>query len=166
MNQTQTFTFQTLPTTVAELQALPEYSLDSPFKTCALALVALMQYQANTNECLAMLDALRGPDPMSPYAKQFLRDRLTGKQYKVSSFFAGSSVQNSYKPSVPYTISVSDNPYSYPEANWATLYVQSSGADSPRPMKFRLKPSTGQWFLNDIQCLSDIRIPAADDPWA
>ena len=25
--------------------------------------------------------------------------------------------------------------------------------------------STGQWFLNDIQCLSDIRTPAAYDPW-
>lgn len=166
MNQTQTFTFNSLPQSVADLQALPEYSMDSPFKTCALALLALMNYEANPQVTEQMIDALRGPDPMTQYGKQFLRDRLRGKQYKVGSFFAGATVQNGYKPSTPYIISVSDNPYSYPEANWATLYVQSSGADSPRPMKFRSKPSTGQWFLNDIQCLSDIRIPAEQDPWA
>ena len=33
-------------------------------------------------------------------------------------------------------------------------------------IKLRKKPSTGQWFLNDIQCLSDIRVPASEDPWA
>ena len=35
-----------------------------------------------------------------------------------------------------------------------------------RSIKLRKKPSTGQWFLNDIQCLSDIRVPASEDPWA
>jgi len=46
------------------------------------------------------------------------------------------------------------------------MYVTSGGADSPRPIKLRKKPSTGQWFLNEIQCLSDIRTPVAADPWA
>ena len=49
---------------------------------------------------------------------------------------------------------------------WATMFVKSSGADSPRQIKLRKKPSTGQWFLNDIQCLSDIKVPANLDPWA
>lgn len=53
----------------------------------------------------------------------------------------------------------------YAEENWATLYVTSCGADNPRPIKLRKKPSTGQWILNDIQCLSDIRIPVEEDPW-
>ena len=44
--------------------------------------------------------------------------------------------------------------------------MTSGGADNPRPIKLRKKPSTGQWFLNDIQCLSDIRVPVAEDPWA
>lgn len=166
MNQSVTFTFEKLPQNVAELQALPEYSLDTPFKTAALALLALTKWESNPEECHAMLDSLRGPAPMSTYDKQFLRDRLRGKEYKVKSFFAGASVDNSYTPSLPYTVTVSDNPYSYPEENWATLYMKSAGADSPRPIKFRKKPSTGQWFLNDIQILADIRIPKADDPWA
>lgn len=166
MNKTETFTFSKVPQSVAELQQLPEATLDSPFKTTALAMLVLMRWEEDQEGCYSMLDFLRGPDPMSPFAKQFLRDRLTGKAYKVASFFAGATVENSYKPSLPLTISVSDNPYSYPDDKWATLYLKSAGADSVRPVKLRKKPSTGQWFLNDIACLSDIRVPAADDPWA
>jgi hypothetical protein len=44
--------------------------------------------------------------------------------------------------------------------------VKSSGADQPREFKLRLMPSTGQWFINDILALGDIRIPVSDDPWA
>ena len=50
--------------------------------------------------------------------------------------------------------------------NRAMLYVKSSGADNPCGIKLRRKPSTGQWFLNDIRCLSDIKEPAEEDPWA
>ena len=48
---------------------------------------------------------------------------------------------------------------------YLTLYVNCSGADSPRPLKLRKKPSTGQWFLWEQQLLAGIRIPAAADPW-
>ena len=113
-----------------------------------------------------MINVLKGPEPLSPFEKQFLNDRLSGKEYKVTSFFAGATVQNNYTPTEPYTITISDNPYSYPDENWATMHLQSAGADSLRQIKFRRKPSTGQWFLNEIQCLSDIRTPAAADPWA
>lgn len=165
-NKSEKFTFAALPTSVESLMALPEASLDSPFKTAALTLAALMHFENNPDVCYAMLDALRGPDPMTPYAKSFIKDRLRGKMYVVKSFFEGATVENSYAPAEPYTVTISENPYSYPEENWATLFVQSAGADSPRSMKFRRKPSTNQWFLNDIQCLSDIRIPAESDPWA
>ena len=103
---------------------------------------------------------------MSPYDKSFIRDRLMGKPYKVKSFFAGATPENGYTPNRPLAITVSSNPYSFDNDNWATMYVVSSGADSPRPVKLRLKPSTNQWFINDIECLSDIRVPASEDPWA
>lgn len=165
-NRSEQFTFPNLPTDVASLMALPEATLDSPFKTAALTLVALLQYENNPETCFAMIDALRGPDPMTAMGRSFIKDRMEGKAYKARSFFAGATVANNYTPTAPYTITVSSNPYSYPDPNWATLFVQSAGADSLRQIKMRLKPSTGQWFLNDIQCLSDIRTPAADDPWA
>ncbi len=166
MNQSETFTFRTLPGNLAELQALPEASLDSPFKTAALTLAALCSFEKNEYAVHEMLDFLKGPESLSAFEKQFLRDRLTGKTYKSFSFFAGAAPDNNYQPSMPYQITVTSSPYSFPEENWATLYVQSGGADSPRPLKFRKKPSTGQWFLNEIQCLSDIRTPQAEDPWA
>ncbi|MBP5451113.1 MAG: hypothetical protein J6Y16_02630 [Treponema sp.] len=162
----ESFAFESLPKNVQELKALPQASLDSPFKTAALTLAVLCHYEQNPDETFEMLNFLKGPEPLSTYEKQFIKERLAGKFYKVKSFFAGATPQNNYEPSTPYTITVSDNSYSYPEENWATLYLQSGGADSPRPIKFRKKPSTGQWFLNEIQCLSDIREPVASDPWA
>jgi len=98
--------------------------------------------------------------------KQFLQDRLRGKGYKPRSFFAGATPENAYSPTMPYSITVSENPYSFYNENWATLYVTSGGADTPRQIKLRKKPSTGQWFLNEIQCLADIRVPKEEDPWA
>ncbi len=162
----ETFSFPSLPSNVSQLQALPEASLDSPFKTAALTLVALCRYEQSPEDAIAMLNFLKGPVDLSMFEKQFIKERLDGKTYKVRSFFDGATPQNGYMPSMPYTISVCDNPYSYPDENWATMYVTSGGADNPRGIKLRKKPSTGQWFLNEIQCLSDIRVPVADDPWA
>lgn len=165
-NHTESFTFAALPTNVAELQALPEASLDSAFKTTALTIVALCAYEKDPDACIEMLNFLKGPAEVSTYEKGFIKERLNGKFYKTFSFFEGATPANGYKPTTPYVIKVSENPYSFDEENWATLYVTSGGADNPRPIKLRKKPSTGQWFLNDIQCLADIRIPVADDPWA
>lgn len=165
-NTTEQFTFASLPTSVEELKALPEATLDSPYKTAALAIAAICNYEKDVDATIAMLDFLRGPEPMSPYDKQFIKERLVGKYYKSFSFFEGATPANNYKPATPYVLKVSSNPYSFQNENWAVLYLTSGGADSPRPIKLRQKPSTGQWFLNDIQCLSDIRVPVAEDPWA
>lgn len=165
-NESKTFKFNAIPATVGDLRELPEASLDTPFKTTALAILALLNYKTNPEETFGMLDYLNGPDEVNPSFRSFISDRLTDKEYKPFSFFEGATPKNEYKPDMPYTITVSSNPYSFDEENWAIMYVQSSGADEPRPVKLRKKPSTGQWFVNDIQCLADIRIPVAADPWA
>ena len=64
-NQTVTFTFQALPESLAQMQALPEASLDTPFKTAALTVCALCAYGADKNIGLEMLNWLRGPRPMN-----------------------------------------------------------------------------------------------------
>ena len=165
-NEKHEFTFEAIPATLSELQALPEASLDDPFKTTALAVLVLCLYEQDKKTMFEMLDFLNGPDDVSTYTKNFISERLDGKAYKAFSFFKGATPANSYKPEVPYKITVTSNPYSFKEENRAILYVQSSGADAPRGITLRKKPSTGQWFVNDIQILSDIRIPASEDEWA
>lgn len=165
-NHTETFTFDALPQTLEALQALPEAKLDTAFKTTALTILALSRYESDPQTAYAMLSWLKGPDDFSTSEKSFLQDRLRGKEYKVRSFFEGATPENDYTPNKPYVISVIENPYSFDNENWATLYVTSGGADNPRNIKLRKKPSTGQWFLNDIQCLSDIRLPKSEDKWA
>ena len=166
MNNSETFVFSQLPQNKEELMALPEADLLSAYKTAALSMVALLAYEKNPETCFSMLDALRGPEPLSAYGKSFIKERLEGKEYKIKSFFNGATAQNGYEPTTPYTITVTDNPNSFAEENWATVYVKSAGADSERGIKLRKKPSTGQWFLNDLLCLSDIKTPVAADPWA
>lgn len=162
----ETFTFSIIPRSVEELKSLPESDLSTPFKTCALTMLVLLNYDNDVNATIEMLNYLKGPEPVNAFQAQFLRDRLNGKGYVVRSYFEGSSPQNNYIPNEPLKITVYDNPYSYPEAGWATLHMDSTGADSPRQIKCRLKPSTNQWFMVENMALSDIRTPVANDPWA
>ena len=165
-NRTETFTFAALPAQLSELKTFPEAALTSPFAAAALSLAALASFGRAPEAAYEMLDFLKGPEPLSPYEKQFIRERLDGKDYKILSYFDGATPANGYTPDRPYRIRVSAGPYSYPEENWATMLVHSGGADSPRQIRLRRKPSTGQWFLVELQCLSDVRVPAAADPWA
>ena len=165
-NRSERFSFTAVPQNLSELQALPEATLDTPFKTAALTILALCLYKDNPDIVLEMLDFLKGPESVSPYEKQFIKERLTDKYYIPFSYFIGATPENGYAPSAPFTIEVFENPYSFDNENWATLWVKSGGADNMRSIKLRKKPSTGQWFLNDIQCLSEIRVPKEADPWA
>lgn len=166
LNKKEKFTFAALPTSVEELKAMPEISLDTPYKTVALTLAVLCNFKNDPEATYAMLDVLRGPDPMSPAVKQMIAERLTDAEYKPFSFFEGAKPDNDYTPDKPYKITVMSNTYSFDNENWAHLLVQSNGADSERKIVLREKPSTKQWFLNDIQCLADIRIPTSQNPWA
>ena len=161
----KTYTFYNLPENLQDLQSLPEANLKDPYGVAALTIAALCRYETNPDACFEMLNWLKGPDGLSTYEKQFIRERLQGKTYKPRSFFQGATPQNSYAPTQPYKLTPVSNPYSFQESGWATIYLRSGGADSERPIKLRQKASTGEWFLNDIQCLSDIRTPANEDPW-
>ena len=160
----KTFTFAKLPENLAELQAMPEAALKDPYATAALTVAVLCHYEKNVDETIEMLNFLKGPQPLSPFEVQFLRDRLVGKSYVPRSYFAGTSPANNYEPSVPYTVTVTENPYSFNEDKYALLWIKSSGADTPRQIKMRAKGDT--WYLWEQFLLPDIRIPAAQDPWA
>ena len=109
-NQTVTFTFQALPESLAQMQALPEASLDTPFKTAALTVCALCAYGADKNIGLEMLNWLRGPRPLNGQEISFLNDRFRdGKSYIPFSYFVGASPENGYTPRQPFTLLVGSN---------------------------------------------------------
>ena len=160
----RSFVFKSLPQNLEELKSLPEFAMSDPFMTAALTVAVLCRYEADPNAAVEMLNALKGPRPLSTYEIQFLRDRRAGKGYKPYSFFHGASPANNYTPDQPYTITIRDDPYSYQNEGYARLQLQSFGADNPRPITLRQKGE--QWLLWEQMLLSDIRTPAKDDPWA
>lgn len=158
--------FAELPTTLSQLQALHEAALKEPQHTAALTVIALCAYPHDPDAALQMLSYLQGPRELSVFDKQFLADRFRDKDYVPRSYFDGATPQNNYTPTRPYTLTFFENPYSRSNEGYLTLHVRSGGADSPRQLKLRQKPSTGQWFLWEQFLLSDIRTPVANDPWA
>ena len=150
-----------LPGSAAEIKPA-----STPQQTAAYAVAALVRYTEDAEAGVAMLDVLRGPRPLNNFNKQLLRDQLRGKEYTARSYFDGANPGNNYTPSMPYTLTVSENPSSYQNEGYARLLLKSGGADSPRFITLRLKPSTGEWYLWEYEgLLAGIRIPAKDDPW-
>ncbi len=163
--ETRKFTFEKLPDTLEELNSLPEVSLDDPFKAAALTVCALCTYTKNREEGIKMLNFLKGPKPLTNMDIQFINDRfMDDRSYVIFSYFEGTTPDNNYTPSVPYTLNISDNAYSYQEEGYVSLSLTSSGADSPR--KITLRQKGNQWFLWQQYLLPDIRKPKNKDPWA
>lgn len=61
----ETFVFTALPESLAQMQALPEASLSTPFQTAALTVCALYAYAADKQIGTEMLNWLRGPRPLN-----------------------------------------------------------------------------------------------------
>ena len=160
----QTFTFDALPESLAEMKALPEASLKTPFQAAALTVCALCAYAAVPQIGLEMLNFLKGPQPLSTMQTQFLRDRFMDGKHIPFSYFKGAVPSNNYTPNKPFTVTVKTNPYSYNTEGYAMLYIHSGGADSDRSVQLRRKGD--QWFLWEQHLMVGIRTPAALDPWA
>ena len=162
----ETFTFTSLPESLAEMQALPEASLDTPFKTAALTVCALCAYAADKEIGTEMLNWLRGPRPLNGQDISFLNDRFRGNRtYIPFAYFAGAKPENDYTPTEPFTITIESNHTTDAEQGYAKLFIPCGGADSPRPIKLRMK-GDGKWLLWEQYLLTDIRQPKSSDPWA
>lgn len=161
-----TITFDKLPDNLAELQAMPEASLNEPEYTAALFLAVMMHYPVNKEETYEMLEFLKGPYGLSTYEKQFLADRMSdGQEYVVRSFFNGTSPDNDYTPTMPYTVET-ERGFDQELDGRMKIFITSSGADTKRHILLRHKPSTNQWFIEDQMLLAMIRAPKSQDPWA
>lgn len=166
-SRSEVFSFAALPESLAELQALPEASLDTPYKTAALTVLALCAYAAEKDIGTDMLNFLRGPRPLNGQELSFLNDRFRGgKNYLPFTYFAGAVPENNYTPTKPYTVTVISNHISGEEAGYMKLFIPCGGADDPRPIKLRQRGSDGKWFLWEQYLLTGVRTPKSDDPWA
>jgi len=166
----QSISFQALPTTQAAFAALPQAGMTSPYHTAAMYVVALNAYASNKTEAIAMMNFLKGPQPLSPRDLSMLTDSMERDPGKgpllAQSYFSGATPENDYTPSQPYTVVVSDNTYSFQNQGYAKLFVQCGGADSPRPITLR-QAKEGKWFLwEQNMLLSGIKKSASSNPWA
>jgi len=161
----ETFTFAALPESLAEMKALPEATLASPFATAALTVCALCVYAADKSIGTEMLNFLRGPRPLSNHDISFLNDRFSDGHHVPFSYFKGAVPANDYTPDTPFTITVTSGPYSDANEGYKKLYIKSGGADSPREIVLR-RLGDGRWMLWDQFLLVSIRKPKSDDPWA
>lgn len=165
-NKKEKIVFNSLPETYEQFISLPQASLSTPYETAAMAVLALCFYPKDKELCYKMIEFLYGPRQMNGADKQFIADRFRAKDYVPRSYFAGATPSNDYQPVAPYTVEVSENQYSYDEQGFAKLFIQSGGADSPRPIKLR-KAKDGKWYLWEYSSiLLDIRQPESANPWA
>ena len=164
-NKKEKIVFKNLPSTLEEFTSLPQAALSTPFDTAAMTVLAFCYYPQNKDLALQMVNYLRGPRPLSGGDISFIADRFRDSDYVPRSYFEGSTPANDYTPAEPYTIIVSENPYSYQNEGYATLYITSGGADSPRSVQMR-KAKDGKWYLWEQFILVGIRQPESSNPWA
>lgn len=167
LSKKETFTFTSLPESLEEMQNLPEASLETPYQTAALTVLALCAYAAEREIGTQMLNWLRGPRPLNGQEISFLNDRFRdGKTYLPFTYFVGAKPDNNYTPDEPYEIIVESNHTSAAEDGYMKLYIPCGGADAPRPIKLRQRGSDKKWFLWEQYLLTGVQTPKAADPWA
>ena len=163
-NRTKDIVFARLPENFAEFTQLPQAALTDPFDTAAMTVLALCFYPQDRDTSIQMLNFLKGPQPLSEYEKSFIRDRFMDSDYVPRSYFVGATPNNDYKPSQPYTVRVSENPYTYQAEGYAQMYLTSGGADSQRYVRLR-HAKDGKWYLWEQFILVGIRPPESTNPW-
>ena len=164
-NKKEKIVFSSLPSSFEEFASLPQAALSTPFETAAMTVLAFCYYPQNKDLALQMVNFLRGPRPLSGGDISFIADRFRDSDYVPRSYFEGSTPANDYTPAEPYTIIVSESPYSYQNEGYATLYITSGGADAPRSVQMR-KAKDGKWYLWEQFILVGIRQPESSNPWA
>lgn len=159
--------FDKFPQTVDEMKAMPNYDQKNEYAVAAFTVAALLRYAANKEDGKAMLNTLKGPEDLSNLDLQLMDEKLAGGDYVIRSYFKGAEPENDYTPKTPWTVEIMEFKTSRDTENYLHLYIPSGGADNPRQVQLRLKPSTGEWFIWTFQgLLMDVRVPISEDKWA
>lgn len=157
--------FGELPSTYEEFVALPQAGLSTVFDTAAMTVLALCFYPKDPELSMKMYAFVSGPRTINNAEYSFIKDRFRDYDYVPRSYFTGAVPSNDYKPSEPYTVRVSENPYTYQNEGYAKMFLRSGGADTERFVMLR-KAKDGKWYLWEQFILVGIREPESNNPWA
>ncbi len=157
--------FDELPTSYDEFIALPQASLTTVYDTAAMTVLALCFYPSDPELSIKMYEYVSGPRTINNTEYSFIKDRFMDYDYVPRSYFTGATPANDYKPSEPYTVRVSENPYTYENDGYAKMFLTSGGADTERFVMLR-KGKDDKWYLWEQFILVGIREPDSNSPWA
>ena len=108
-------------------------------------------------------ECVSAADPSLPGSRmRFVEERLQGREYLTQSYFAGTAPESGYRLQPgPLVIRFSTNPYSGDASQGRVkLFVQCSGADSPRPVTVA-RNAEGTWTAVEwSSLLLGVRPPA------
>ena len=163
-------TYEKIIDSVEEMKSI---SKENEFEVAGLVVHALANYVNDREKSLDMIQVLMDENiqPMSNLFKSQIDDRMRQNNkagYIAKSYFEGSIPGNNYTPSMPLTIDVETNPYTYENQGYARMLLKSGGADSNRIITLR-KTKDNRWLLYSdsiMGLLADIRKPEEENPWA
>ena len=159
--------FEKLPQNVEEMKAMRTFDQKDEYAVAAFTVAALLRFVSSPEDGKAMLNVLKGPEDVSNLEVQMMYERLSDSDYLIRSYFKGAEPENNYQPKDPWTVEMEEYSNSRDIDNYLYLYIVSGGADNPRQIQLRRKPSTGEWFVWVFEgLLMDIRIPVSEDKWA
>ena len=153
---------------------LDEYNVDSSaFNTAALVVHAIASYTPDSEDNFyKIMQKLMGEaQEFNNFDKSFVKNQMgEGDKWKYigKSYFVGATPENDYTPSIPLTVEVLENEYSYQEDGYARLLLKSGGADHERAITLR-KMKDGRfvlWSDSYKSLLAGIKEPESSNPWA
>ena len=143
------------------------FDLSDPYEVAADVIVCFQIYENDPDLAIELLNYLKGPESASEFEKNFIKEQFKQYPYVARSYNQGSTPDNNYTTD-KIKIAVNKHPYSNSDEGYISLALKSSGADTPRNVKLRYKPSDDAWYVfsdSYYGLLAGIRIPTEADPW-
>lgn len=163
-NGWDTVTVSELPECAEDLKA---FEMTNEYQAAAAVICTLANFENRSDAAIEMLDFVMGPGTPNGFDKSFIKEQISRYPYVIRSYFKGAVSENDYTPE-SFTIFLKENPYSRQNDGYVKLFLKSSGADSERPLTFRQKASTREWFVfSDTYkgLMAGIREPKSLDEW-
>jgi len=171
----KTITVDKLPTTVEEFISFRDNIASTPEGGAAAFVVALYTYSENPTLGLQMMIVQSDKNLLSASesgykgfnfgsSNMFLIKQIDQKKYIPKSYFKGTSPAKGYAlPAAPFKIICSTNQFSKSDDGKMKIFVECSGADTPRPITL-VKNDKGMWKAWEFSSLMvGVRPPASTE---